>query len=43
VASEVNEAPDAVCESGGSDIAAACGQLRAEATEGRKPVQMGSI
>jgi adenine C2-methylase RlmN of 23S rRNA A2503 and tRNA A37 len=30
-------------ESRGSDIAAACGQLRAEATEGRKPVQMGSI
>lgn len=33
----------AVRESRGSDIAAACGQLRAEATEGRKPVQMGSI
>jgi 23S rRNA (adenine2503-C2)-methyltransferase len=33
----------AVRESRGSDIAAACGQLRAEATQGRKPVQMGSI
>ncbi|MDP9349843.1 MAG: 23S rRNA (adenine(2503)-C(2))-methyltransferase RlmN, partial [Gemmatimonadota bacterium] len=33
----------AVRESRGRDIAAACGQLRAEATEGRKPVQMGSI
>jgi 23S rRNA (adenine2503-C2)-methyltransferase len=32
-----------VRESRGSDIAAACGQLRAEATEGRRPVQMGSI
>ncbi|MDB4950002.1 MAG: putative dual-specificity methyltransferase RlmN [Gemmatimonadetes bacterium] len=32
-----------VRESRGRDIAAACGQLRAEATEGRKPVQMGSI
>jgi 23S rRNA (adenine2503-C2)-methyltransferase len=30
----------AVRESRGSDIAAACGQLRAEATEGRKPVQI---
>ncbi|MBV9775129.1 MAG: 23S rRNA (adenine(2503)-C(2))-methyltransferase RlmN [Gemmatimonadetes bacterium] len=29
-----------VRESRGSDIAAACGQLRAEATEGRKPVQI---
>ena len=35
--------PAAVRESRGRDIAAACGQLRAEATEGRKPVQMGSI
>ena len=33
----------AVRESRGSDIAAACGQLRAEVTQGRKPVQMGSI
>ena len=33
----------AVRESRGSDIAAACGQLRAEATHGRTPVQMGSI
>jgi adenine C2-methylase RlmN of 23S rRNA A2503 and tRNA A37 len=33
----------AVRESRGSDIAAACGQLRAEATQGRTPVQMGSI
>jgi len=33
----------AVRESRGRDIAAACGQLRAEVTEGRKPVQMGSI
>jgi 23S rRNA (adenine2503-C2)-methyltransferase len=32
-----------VRESRGSDIAAACGQLRAEATEGRAPVQMGSL
>lgn len=32
-----------VRESRGSDIAAACGQLRAEAAEGRTPVQMGSI
>ncbi|HEX8830586.1 MAG TPA: 23S rRNA (adenine(2503)-C(2))-methyltransferase RlmN, partial [Longimicrobium sp.] len=32
-----------VRESRGSDIAAACGQLRAEVTQGRKPVQMGSI
>ena len=32
-----------VRESRGSDIAAACGQLRAEATKGRAPVQMGSI
>ncbi len=32
-----------VRESRGSDIAAACGQLRAEATEGRTPVRMGSI
>jgi 23S rRNA (adenine2503-C2)-methyltransferase len=32
-----------VRESRGRDIAAACGQLRAEVTEGRKPVQMGSI
>ena len=30
----------AVRESRGRDIAAACGQLRAEATEGRKPVQI---
>jgi 23S rRNA (adenine2503-C2)-methyltransferase len=35
--------PAAVRESRGRDIAAACGQLRAEATEGRKPVQMGSL
>lgn len=33
----------AVRESRGSDIAAACGQLRAEVTEGRKPVQIGSL
>ncbi|HYJ80646.1 MAG TPA: 23S rRNA (adenine(2503)-C(2))-methyltransferase RlmN [Longimicrobiaceae bacterium] len=33
----------AVRESRGSDIAAACGQLRAEATHGRTPVQMGSL
>ncbi|HEX6040631.1 23S rRNA (adenine(2503)-C(2))-methyltransferase RlmN [Longimicrobium sp.] len=33
----------AVRESRGRDIAAACGQLRAEVTEGRTPVQMGSI
>ena len=33
----------AIRESRGSDIAAACGQLRAEVTQGRKPVQMGSI
>jgi 23S rRNA (adenine2503-C2)-methyltransferase len=32
-----------VRESRGSDIAAACGQLRAEVTQGRKPVQMGTI
>lgn len=32
-----------VRESRGRDIAAACGQLRAEVTEGRAPVQMGSI
>ncbi|HZG41675.1 MAG TPA: 23S rRNA (adenine(2503)-C(2))-methyltransferase RlmN [Longimicrobium sp.] len=32
-----------VRESRGSDIAAACGQLRAEVTQGRKPVQMGSL
>ena len=32
-----------VRESRGSDIAAACGQLRAEVTEGRKPVQIGSL
>lgn len=32
-----------VRESRGSDIAAACGQLRAEVTQGRTPVQMGSI
>jgi adenine C2-methylase RlmN of 23S rRNA A2503 and tRNA A37 len=32
-----------VRESRGRDIAAACGQLRAEATEGRKPVQIGSL
>jgi 23S rRNA (adenine2503-C2)-methyltransferase len=32
-----------VRESRGSDIAAACGQLRAEATEGRRPVRMGSL
>lgn len=32
-----------VRESRGKDIAAACGQLRAEATEGRVPVQMGSL
>jgi 23S rRNA (adenine2503-C2)-methyltransferase len=32
-----------VRESRGSDIAAACGQLRAEATEGRAPVQMGTL
>jgi 23S rRNA (adenine2503-C2)-methyltransferase len=32
-----------VRESRGRDIAAACGQLRAEVTEGRKPVQMGTI
>lgn len=32
-----------VRESRGRDIAAACGQLRAEVTEGRTPVQMGSI
>jgi 23S rRNA (adenine2503-C2)-methyltransferase len=32
-----------VRESRGRDIAAACGQLRAEVTEGRKPVQMGSL
>jgi 23S rRNA (adenine2503-C2)-methyltransferase len=30
-------------ESRGSDIAAACGQLRAEVTQGRKPVQIGSL
>jgi len=35
--------PAAVRESRGRDIAAACGQLRAEATEGRKPVQIGSL
>jgi 23S rRNA (adenine2503-C2)-methyltransferase len=33
----------AIRESRGSDIAAACGQLRAEVTRGRAPVQMGSI
>ncbi|HEX8392922.1 MAG TPA: 23S rRNA (adenine(2503)-C(2))-methyltransferase RlmN [Longimicrobium sp.] len=33
----------AVRESRGSDIAAACGQLRAEVTQGRTPVQMGSL
>ncbi|HEX2201884.1 MAG TPA: 23S rRNA (adenine(2503)-C(2))-methyltransferase RlmN [Longimicrobium sp.] len=33
----------AVRESRGRDIAAACGQLRAEVTQGRTPVQMGSI
>jgi 23S rRNA (adenine2503-C2)-methyltransferase len=32
-----------VRESRGSDIAAACGQLRAEVTQGRKPVQIGSL
>jgi 23S rRNA (adenine2503-C2)-methyltransferase len=32
-----------VRESRGSDIAAACGQLRAEVTQGRTPVQMGSL
>lgn len=32
-----------VRESRGRDIAAACGQLRAEVTEGRKPVQIGSL
>jgi 23S rRNA (adenine2503-C2)-methyltransferase len=32
-----------VRESRGRDIAAACGQLRAEVTEGRAPVKMGSI
>jgi 23S rRNA (adenine2503-C2)-methyltransferase len=32
-----------VRESRGSDIAAACGQLRAEATHGRTPVQIGSL
>jgi 23S rRNA (adenine2503-C2)-methyltransferase len=32
-----------VRESRGRDIAAACGQLRAEVTQGRTPVQMGSI
>jgi 23S rRNA (adenine2503-C2)-methyltransferase len=32
-----------VRESRGRDIAAACGQLRAEATEGRKPVQIGAF
>jgi 23S rRNA (adenine2503-C2)-methyltransferase len=32
-----------VRQSRGADIAAACGQLRAEATEGRAPVRMGSI
>ncbi|HSU12793.1 23S rRNA (adenine(2503)-C(2))-methyltransferase RlmN [Longimicrobium sp.] len=40
---EARGIPAAVRESRGRDIAAACGQLRAEATEGRKPVQMGSI
>jgi 23S rRNA (adenine2503-C2)-methyltransferase len=35
--------PAAVRESRGRDIAAACGQLRAEATQGRKPVQIGSL
>jgi 23S rRNA (adenine2503-C2)-methyltransferase len=32
-----------VRESRGRDIAAACGQLRAEATEGRQPVQIGAF
>jgi 23S rRNA (adenine2503-C2)-methyltransferase len=32
-----------VRESRGKDIAAACGQLRAEATEGRTPVQIGAF
>jgi 23S rRNA (adenine2503-C2)-methyltransferase len=32
-----------VRESRGRDIAAACGQLRAEVTEGRKPVQIGAF
>jgi 23S rRNA (adenine2503-C2)-methyltransferase len=32
-----------VREPRGRDIAAACGQLRAEVTEGRKPVQIGSL
>jgi 23S rRNA (adenine2503-C2)-methyltransferase len=32
-----------VRESRGRDIAAACGQLRAEVTQGRTPVQMGSV
>ena len=32
-----------VRESRGRDIAAACGQLRAEVTQGRAPVQIGSV
>ena len=32
-----------VRESRGRDIAAACGQLRAEVTQGRTPVQIGSL
>lgn len=37
---EARGIPAFVRESRGRDIAAACGQLRAEATEGRKPVQI---